>query len=485
MGRGTSTINPAGVATRGRHPSAEAPIGGTPNPKFSPSKPAGPVTFTKIGVFDQYGNNARLISPATSLDIDVPSVEITKGVWAYPVVASGSTRAFDDALLARVLRHGFTTDLATTRKALWRQGIGTKSLGIKGRGGDHELSSAQLRTAIAERMQRWSMPIVRASLARDLKEVRKEVNTRTHHVAQLEETIAAVRGCETDDGCPRIPDEILTPVGFTEEEVSKLVAALRSNPDDRSNEERDEDKRNHKRRPRKGLKAPEIARLLADTSDLRLLQLTARDCYPVREMVRNLRMQGLPIVESGYDGYWLADDVDEVHDWSMRMSERASMQRDRISSLELAGRRWYPETDAEQAESNRWKSTLRFTERTEAQMLRAQAKEDDRARKKLSAPIEKARRETLRKLEEMKPAFDAANYEVGYCGRGTEAEKKLVKEYREAYAFAHQGKKRKRAAEGEEVSPWRLPPLNSKKNSKPAEVVRPSAGTEAIPPPPW
>lgn len=481
MGRGalgTSEISSPVVAGRSHHADA-ALLGAKPNPKYQPTSDklgSQPVTFRQVGVLDSFGNNALLVSPATSLDIEIPSIEVRDGLKAYPVCLSSSTAKFDEAIWRRLVRHGHAADGQQTVDALWRDGIGIHSLGRGLKRDDRPITREELREELSEVIHRLRLPVVKAQLARSRQEVRKAVNDLKNHAQKIEDTAAAADRWAVSDGVPVVPKVAAVP-GWSEQEISSMLSLLQSAPD-----QRDDLLPNPKR---KGHFGRELAAFVADGDEVRLSKLRGGNGFAVRAAIRDLQHRGVPVIGNPQQGYWIPKNLDEVQKWQTDLRARAGAERERAKELDVAGALFFPEAEYEHKARAAWGSQLRNSERSQRAVRKASAKADYQERRRLQSPIQKAKDETERWLSEHKKAYDAAIWKVGNHHGATTADKKLVSTYQEARDFARGGKKRRRVSAGHLPRPWQLPAQGETRAAKEPVKAKTSAKTEAIPAVPW
>lgn len=479
MGRGAgiSEISSTRVSVRDRHADAEL-LGATPNPKYQPKADklgSQPDTFRQVGVLDSFGNNALLASPVTSLEIEIPSIEVRDGLKAYPVCLSSSTAKFDEAIWRRLVRHGHAADGQQTVDALWRDGIGIHSLGRSLKRNDRLITREELREELSEVIHRLRLPIVQARLAQSRGEVRKAVNDLSNHAQKVEDTAAAADRWAVHDGVPVVPDVKDLP-GWSHQELAALLHLLQAAP------EHDNFLPNPKR---KGHFGRELAEFVADGDELRLSKLRGGNGFAVREAIRALQHRGVPVIGNPQHGYWIPKNMDEVQKWQMELRARAGAERERAKELDVAGALFFPEAEHEHKTRAHWSSQLRNSERSERAVRKAKEKADYQDRQRLRSPIQKAKGETERWLGEHKKTYEAAVWRVGNHHGATAADKKLVSTYQEARGFARGGKKRRRVSAGQLPMSWQLPAQRENRPAK--EVVKSKASTKAeeIPAVPW
>jgi hypothetical protein len=469
MGRGSATLTGSDAVSL---------LGARPNLRYEgPGSDVGkqPITFTQVGVLDDFGNNALLVSPASSLDIDLPTIQVRGGKVAYPMCLSKSTAKFDEAIWKRLVRHGHAADGQKTVDALWRDGIGIHALGRGLKKDDRPLSREELREELREVIHRLRLPIVEARLARSRQEVRKAVNDLLNHAQKIEETAASADRWALADGVPLVP-EVGSVSGWSDLELSRLVHLLQAAP------EHDELLPNPKR---KGHFGRELAVFVADGDPLRLKKLQGGDGFAVRAAIRTLQHRGVPIVGNPQQGYWMARNADEVHAWQQALRSRAAAERERAEELNYAGILFFPEAEHEQKARAAWSNQLRTSKRSPRAIRKAKAQADYQERRRLHSPIQKAKEETERWLDEHRSEYEKAIWKVGHNHGATAADKKLVATFQEARGFARYNKKRKRVSPGQQPRPWELPATGETRPAATAPTTKASSASETVPPVPW
>jgi len=294
---------------------------------------------------------------STDPSVRIPAAELSDGSSVYPVMVREDRRAFDAALLTRMLKHGQVMPIAATgatgrrdwATSLWRDDVGTRALGAKT---DRKISEARLREEMHAAGDAMGMPIgpVRLpdgqegmGLLRDRVAVRAyAAKLRGRNAAQRQSLVPMVKHADawwalsSDNQARRLanqPSEQQAIVGALGGEAQKnrvLAAAVWG----------------------------QELRERADGDDDAYERLLAGKASSIRSIISGLRRAGLPIEGNPAYGYRLLRDQDELIAYGTREVARMQQTEAHATAADRAGALWYPEGATEEAEARAWRSEL-------------------------------------------------------------------------------------------------------------------------------
>lgn len=392
------------------------------------------MTITLNGHLDpsdkEKGRNATVFNPGSRL-IEVPRTEIPGQGEVYPEIVRADRVKFDAAAWELIVRNGLMsfngTELA---EALWKKGIGTKSLDPKAQ--DRQISLERLREEIGEWAERTRIPIFEFRLAMNREEVRAGVTKRRQHALKMKVAGGGMKK-SLDAGGWFDGNKNVALDGRAQEDVALAIKLLSARP----------------------YKAGELAVELGrgDRAAYRAWK------GKMRQLNHDLRSAGVPICSSPTRGSWIAESPEEAKDYLLHsLLPRVRAEEARTDSLESSGALWYPETDEEKAAAAEWQQSLHSNSPSLTAKRRAEQQRQWRQNSGTNQELNNARRAAQAYVDEhwTSEEFKTVkwNMENGYSV--SNEERKFVRNVLSAKRVS-KGGKRQRVARGRVPQPWELP----------------------------